>query len=156
MKKYPALLLSFALVLVLFACKKAGKNAAPPEITFQGMSKDSIINGASDDTVLLQIYIKDENGDLASDAACFFMDDLRDTAGFIAFTFPKIEDAILNNPKGIEGNISFFVTGDLAVVRDDSFHQAVGDTVQYEFYLQDAAGQASNHITIPPIYIKKP
>ncbi len=156
MKKYPALLLSLALVLCFFACKKDNAKSEAPTISLQGMSQDSVINGASDDTVILQIYIKDNNGDLASDAESFYMKDPRDTLGFIAYTFPIIDEAILNNPRGIEGQIYFFITGALAVVRDDSLHQAVGDTVQYEIYVKDVAGQESNHITTAPIYIKTP
>lgn len=155
MKNYPALLLSFVLALCLSACNKSGSGSEAPVISLQGMSKDSVYNGVSSDTVLLQIYIKDENGDLASNDACFFMDDLRDAEGFLAYTFPEIDKAILNNPNGIEGNIFFFITGDRAVVREDSLHQAVGDTVQYQFYLKDKAGNESNRITTAPIYIRK-
>lgn len=154
MKKYPALLLSLAIVLCFFACKKSGSGSKAPEITLQGMSKDSVRNGDDGDTVALQIYIRDENGDLVSDDDAFYMDDLRDSDGFLPFAFPRLDDAVLNNPNGVEGNIFFFITGALAVVREDSLHQAAGDTVQYEIYVKDAAGNESEHITLPPIYIR--
>jgi hypothetical protein len=117
------------------------------------MSKDSIASGRSQDTVALQIYIKDKNGDLISKNPAFYLKSSHDTA-FIAYDFPEIDESILNNPNGIEGDIFFFVTGDIANARLDSLHQAVGDTVQYEIYVEDQAGNKSNYITTGPIRIR--
>lgn len=154
MKKLPALLFLFALLVCFFACKKqAGNSPEAPFISLVSMSKDSIRSGQGGDTVALQIYIKDKNGDLVSDAKAFYLKGSIDTAT-IAYEFPIIDENILDNPNGIEGNIYFFITGDLTTVRLDSLHQAVGDTVQFEIFVMDKAGNESNRITTPDIYIK--
>jgi hypothetical protein len=78
-----------------------------------------------------------------------------DTAGFIGYFFPAIDQSIEDPKKGIEGTCYFLFIGAAAITpRTDSLHTALGDTTHFEVYIMDRAGDTSNHIITPMIIVK--
>lgn len=105
------------------------------------------------DTVFMSFRFSDGDADIANDnASKVFVKDNR-TDSFMSYSFPSIDDAVLDPKKGITGTC-FVLPVPQPEPRQDTFHVNNGDTFRYEVYITDRAGNASNHITTSLLSVK--
>lgn len=148
-----ASLTALLLLLVFVSCKKNEKGRKPiPTIAYNAISTNKIKSG-SGDPVIVQFHFADGNGDLGNSPATGMYDiyttDSRDTASY-NYYFPY--EMVMALPPGepVEGTAQVTFVGDLFVLRPG---HPDGDTVNFEVYIRDRAGNTSNHFTTPDIYI---
>lgn len=149
--------LFLALLAAFSSCKNNNSMSNIPSISLISMTPDSIKQGASEDTVYIKFGLEDGDADLGHDVSSTDKDIyIRDnhTDSFTGYNFPEIAQGILDPSKGITGACTFKMLGALIYVRQDSIHLLNGDTVSYELYIKDKAGNNSNHITTPNLYIR--
>lgn len=122
------------------------------------MYPDSIKAGSALDTLFIKFYLEDGDADLGNDQSTtnydIFLKDSRYDTGYGGYFFPYIDPAAENSTMGLKGTCTFKQLAAFIVPRNDTVHMKYGDTVQYELYIKDRAGHASNHITTPQLYIK--
>ena len=156
--------IAFCLVSVFFfaACNK-NKASKTPEISLINMTPDSILQGSPEDTLFINFQLKDGDADLGVDQIAqvdpsqqkydIYVRDARNDT-FTGYYFPEIDKEVLDPKKGIEGVCALTINGAFIYTRDDSLHQATGDTTHFELYIKDKAGNESNRITTGNLYIK--
>jgi hypothetical protein len=107
------------------------------------------------DTTYFEFDITDGDADIGNDtvSVIHLRDSRFDTAGFVKTPFPPIDGSIQDPKKGMEGYCVFFPFPQ-PVPRGDSIHTHFGDTLTYELYITDRAGNESNHITTHPLIIR--
>ncbi len=145
------------LFLVFSSCKRHSNMSAIPAITLVEMTPNSVQQGSSEDTVYIKFTLTDGDADLGHDVSSSDYDIyIRDnhTDSFTGYFFPEIAQNVLDPSKGISGTCTFKMLGALIYVRPDTVHLIKGDTVHYELYIKDRAGNTSNHISTPDLYIK--
>ena len=144
MKRYVLILLLFA---VLFdACSKNNLSKIPHISLVALVPQDSFIINV--DTAFYMVFkFTDGDGDLSNDtnSGVYIKDSRFPALGFTKNLFPTIDAAIENPKNGLSGTCYFFPLPQPAP-RGDSIHQLEGDTLAYEFYITDRAGNQSNHI----------
>ena len=156
--RYLALLLLAA--AAVFSCTKSNDVSKIPQISliYFGSTdgRDSMVQNI--DTGLLKFGIVDGDADLGNDPSGpkddIFVNDLRFDTGYTGYHFPAIDQSIEDPKKGIQGTCTLILTPDLLAMRRDSLHLAVGDTVRFEVYVVDRAGNKSNHIVTGPFIIR--
>ena len=152
MKKWYFIL--FLSLAVFTACQKNTVSKIP-HISLIGVSAGDSIVGTQD-TVVIGFNFTDGDGDIGVDTTSqIYVNDIRYNATpvLMKYNFPSIDGSIEDPKKGLTGNCYFFINP-LPAPRLDSTHAVKGDTVTYEFYITDRAGNASNHITTHPIIIR--
>lgn len=109
------------------------------------------------DTAYIQFKFVDGDADIGVDntKSAVYLKDLRfDTAVFTKNDFPEIDESIQDPLKGLQGTIYLLpYMEQQPVCRQDSVHK-YGDTIVYELYITDRAGNESNHIVTKPLFIK--
>ncbi|MBL7718984.1 MAG: hypothetical protein JNL72_09130 [Flavipsychrobacter sp.] len=157
MKNFPVLFF-LALAVFLSGCSGKGKGSKAPQLDLLEVFPDSLRAGNPYDTVYIHFYMLDEDGDIGWDQDqdqnydIYIKDSRIDT--FAGYFFPLIDKEIKDLKKGLEGEGYFFLRGDFMTLRDDSIHQATGDTTQLQMYIQDRKGNKSNTVDIGTIYIR--
>jgi hypothetical protein len=145
------------LALGILSCKKENTASKVPVISSLEIFPDSVKSGSAEDTLLVAFLVSDGDGDLGNDAASmkfdiFFKDNWGNNP--FPFYFPDIPDELVDKTKGIIARCTVQVpAAQFLVLRPDPIH-ATGDTVKYEIYVEDRAGNKSNTLTTPEIYIK--
>ncbi|MCB0704291.1 MAG: hypothetical protein KDC34_03240 [Saprospiraceae bacterium] len=166
MKKQNILLLVLP-VLILSSCIQPPDYPIEPVIEFVSLSKTTMVSGKSDeDETLLTISFTDGDGDLGNFQnngqimLDMFLIDSRTGDFDEKFSIPFVPELGASN--GISGEIyaRIFTTCCIypAYVTDaatgcDPSQQYPIDTLTYEIYIVDRAGNESNHIFADPIYI---
>jgi len=123
------------------------------------MLPDSIKAGSSADTLFIYFDFKDGDADLGNkdpngkDYDIYF-NDKRFDSGYQGYFFPSIDPGIEDASLGISGTGVFKMLAANIAPRGDSIHKNFGDTTYYEIYIKDRAGNMSNHITTPLVYIR--
>lgn len=147
-----AILISVVLLFTgITSCqKKTSTNV--PQITFTRLTPDTTQQGSSVDTVAIQFNITDNITNLAS--GYIYIKDSRFDTGYAVDILPSVNVNGANPNESVHALCTYYMLGANILVRPDTVHQKNGDTLHYEIYIQDAAGQASNHITTPNLYIK--
>lgn len=148
-------------VLLIIIVVVAGCSVNPfskvPLITYTGLVNNPIKYNV--DTAAITFSIQDGDADLGQDQNSgdkfdIYLKDKRfDTAQFVGYYFPLMNQLSLDPDKGFKGRCIFLLIPAIVSPRLDSFHLAVGDTVQYELYIMDKAGNKSNTITTDPLYL---
>ncbi|GAA4459328.1 hypothetical protein GCM10023093_00110 [Nemorincola caseinilytica] len=128
-----------------------------PEIVAQGVSNDQV-RVLSQDTCVFFFSFQDGDADLGNDPAGQYRDvyikDLRDDKNqFVGYLLPEINEALIDPSKGLKGTAQFYFTIDILNPRIDSPTHDMTDTVSFEMYMMDKAGNASNHIFTPKLYM---
>jgi hypothetical protein len=153
---FPLILL---FLLFAVACKKKNNLSKIPQISFLEMLPDSIKAGSSADTLFIYFDFKDGDADLGNkdpngkDYDIYFNDKRFDT-GYQGYFFPSIDASIEDASLGISGTGVFKMLAANIAPRTDSIHKNFGDTTYYEIYIKDRAGNISNHINTPVVYIR--
>lgn len=151
MKARALIIISLSAVACFSACEK-NKVSKVPNITLIAASNEIKTNV---DTMAIQFKIIDGDADLGNDSllsGVYWKDSRYDSAGFTRADFPYITPSLEDPNKGIEAICTFFPVPQ-PTPRLDSMHIFSGDTMTYELYVQDRAGNKSNHITTPTIII---
>lgn len=145
----------------IFACTTPPEFPIGPVLTFETLSKDTLDRGYDDeDATTVTLSFTDGDGDLSGlDTNNMFVIDTR--TGFTEgnFTIPDIPP--VGGGNGISGDIIFnlkttccnFPEPGLAGC-EDVLPGFLYDTVVYEVYIIDQAGNESNKVQLNPIYIR--
>jgi hypothetical protein len=148
------------LIVLLFsiigftACQKENAGNTPPSITDLTISPNMVNNGDPRDTVFVTFKVMDRNGDLGNDPYKkqfdVFLKDSRDH-NETGFPFPEIPADLKDASKGITAFATVKINAGLFLqLRQD---RPEGDTLYYELYVKDRAGNMSNKLSTPLIYI---
>ncbi|MBR9922826.1 MAG: hypothetical protein GYB31_18520 [Bacteroidetes bacterium] len=160
-------LLLVILGLSFTACIQPPDYPPEPEIEFISLSKTTMISGKSnEDQTLLTIAFTDGDGDIGnfqtdgtSELDMFLIDNR--TGDFAEkYSIPFVPEQGASN--GISGEVYAtlyntcciyppFVTD--AATGCDPSQQYLVDTLIYEIYIMDRAGNESNHVFTDPIYL---
>lgn len=139
------------LSLVLFSCNKNANLSKIPAITFRSMEPRSVQAGG-DSTVVVKINFEDGNGDIGFGTPNLFFRDSRDTV-WVPFLIPNIPDRF-NPEMGLKGVIQVEYDAAFLLLRSDSAHTN-NDTLHWDIFMKDQAGDSSNVITTPDVYLFK-
>ena len=160
MKVWLPLLLCAALIIGVFACKKAS-NSPIPYIEFIKLSPDTAKGGSPKDTLFLTFNFSDGDGDLGNDPAQgnydVFLRDSRDSLiDVLHFPFPEIPADAIDPVDGINGSgsIALIPSAINLIPRQDTLHKFHGDTLTYQMWIKDKAQNMSNVVTTTPIYLR--
>lgn len=106
------------------------------------------------DTAFIEFSLTDGDADIGNDntSQIYLKDTRYESAGFIPTPFPEIDGTIEDPKKGLQG-VCLFIPVPQPAPRTDSLHMAVGDTMSYEIFIKDRAGNESNHIITNQIII---
>ena len=153
MIKYLAIL---ALVVFTFgACTKT-KGTKIPSIGEVSVHPQTVRAGNPDDKVFISFKVADGDRDLGqsknSGKYDIYLRDKR-TDSIIGFYLPEIPKEIKDGKDGIEGHCTVIINAAFLQLRPD--HPEL-DTLQYEMYITDLAGNESNRLDTWDIYLVKP
>jgi len=154
-------------IAMMIACTKPPDYSDIPEIGFISFSKNILNQGTGfQDTTYLTISFTDGDGDIGGDTfkSIFFVDTrLTEFNDFLKFEAPIIPEQGTGN--GISGEMTIQVFTTCCIHPDPDFapdacnapFQATNvqyDTLIYDVYIQDRAGNKSNTIQTAPLLIK--
>lgn len=152
-------LLILIIALGIGSCLEPPDFADVPSISFIGMSKDSLMQGVfEEDSLRLRFSFEDGDGDIGRENNTpennVFLLDTRTGQLDNSFGIPFIPQQGSSN--GIEGTVELviystcciFPNGQDPCQTDPNFPY---DTLQYEIYIVDRAGNESNRITTSAI-----
>ncbi len=167
MKNFSVLFVSLSSLLLFIGCAQPPDYPIEPVIEYSSMSsniaRQNILNGPAGDTILATITFTDGDGDIGNenDETTIVITDLRDnTPEESAIKLPKVPEPGANN--GISGEIIFRLLPTCCLYPPE-FEQVLCtpstssfkvDTLRYEVYIIDRAGNESNKIILEPIYIQ--
>lgn len=138
---------------ITLSCRKEQSFSPVPYIEFKGSNPDTIKAGASEDTLFISFRFTDGDADLGNDPSSgnydIFLTDERDNTLYTYF-FPALSDQVRIPEKGMEGNVTFYLSAAFMILRPD---RQDGDTVTYSLYIKDRAGNQSNTIKTNPVYL---
>ena len=156
----PRVLLSLSILLLagIAACKK-NNNSNVPVIAFISFTPDSVHAGSLTDTAKLAFGFKDGDGDLGNDATSgkydVFLRDSRDTTiPILSFIFPPIPDDARDPVNGLDGQGVIALRALYLLPRQDTLHKLHGDTLTYQMWITDRAGNVSDTITTSRLIIR--
>lgn len=163
LRNYAAPGLTLLSLTAMTACLQPPDYPLEPVLTFEGISRDSMIQGAgTNDSIAVLLSFTDGDGDIAP------TDDDADPNVFLVnrrtgeeqsrFVLNPIPEEGAEN--GISGSLQLrvyttccdypdFVTALLCSPSD----QYPVDTLSLEAYLVDRAGNESNRVDLPPVYL---
>jgi hypothetical protein len=140
--------------LGLASCKKE-KSASRtiPEIKLVGLSGNTIKAG-SNQVIYINFSFSDGNGDLGNKPSSgnydIYTKDSRDDTTEINYFFPQDLPDNVEPGVGVAGTCNLGILAAFVFLRPDHPDR---DTVRYEVYIKDRAGNESNRFTTPDIYI---
>ncbi|MEL6924133.1 MAG: hypothetical protein AAFO94_08800 [Bacteroidota bacterium] len=151
---------AFLFGLLLYSCTKPPEYAIEPEIKFERLTKNNLLQGSgSEDSTLVTISFTDGDGDLGDrDSLNLFISDGR--TGFLenSFRIPFIPEQGASN--GISGEISFALFTTCCIFDNPSIppctvnNNQATDEVVYRIYIVDRAGNKSNEVETSPIVLR--
>lgn len=153
MKLYSVLLI--AAVTGFIACKKTSSGDPVPKIAYSGLSKDSIVN-AGKDTISIMFTIVDGDGDMPFDddstKEIFIRDSRTPTNAEIGLKMPEFPKGLVKGGQSLDMKCTINLDAFTYFVLRPS--RPNGDTLSFDIYVKDRAGNKSNMITTRPIYIQ--
>lgn len=153
--------LLFSLALFLVSCTKQPKDYPPePQIYYQSITP-RLLNLNDTTSVVIQLTFTDGDGDIGRDRAettkSIFLKDSRDTSSAlftISQPFPFIDDYMRPTKGGLEGYLTIRLGKQYFSIAD-SLHLALRkDTLHYNIYIKDDAGNISNVVQTDPLYLE--
>lgn len=149
MRNVVALLLGA--LLGLSSCEKNTVSKVP-NISLIGFGPSTTLR-VNVDSPVIAFNFTDGDADLATgNTSAVYLKDSRFDTGYLRYDFPSIDASILNPKNGVNGQ--GYLYPNAPVPRFDSVHIVNGDTLVYEMYITDNAGNKSNHIVTPQIIVK--
>lgn len=156
MNRYWVLVVGVCLLFFL-ACESDKATSKVPEIRLDAFGPGQIRQGATDQALLIRLWVKDRDADLIADGSSpsLYLKDLRFPANQpVGYVLPQIGSVFLDANVGFEGNIELPIPGTRLLFRDEDTARK-RDTLQYEIYLTDRAGNVSNTVRTESVYILK-
>jgi len=158
-------LYTIMVLLALSSCVKPPEYPIEPEIEFLNLDINEIPQdkGVIESFVWATISFRDGDGDIGeggdTPGKFIFLKDLRDGSTPDVFGIPEVPALGSNN--GISGEISFKIRSSCCQYPDfitdaidcEASIQYPIDTVIYEVYIEDRAGNRSNTVELAPIYL---
>jgi len=151
-------LIALAVILII-ACQNPPDYPLQPVIEYKSIAKNTLLQGTfMQDSTLLVLSFTDGDGDLGNeDSVSIFLIDNRDNFELPGFKIPYIGEQGVG--KGISGEISIvlpttcctYPNGVPPCQPSDIYPR---DTLTYDLYIIDRAGNESNRITTEPIYLR--
>lgn len=141
--------------LILISCGKTespknGKN--PPSISYVGIS-GNVMKAGSNEYINVNFNFSDKDGDLGNTTSSGNFDiytiDKRDTA-LVNYYFPNGISKYIDPTQGVTGSCVLGIEASFLLLRPN---RQTGDTSKIELYIKDKAGNESNRITLPEIYL---
>ena len=158
-RNFKVLLSLSLLISLVVGCIKAPEFPDIPEIELLGLSNSRMKQSAfNEDSTVVFIEFTDGDGDIGSDDSLnVFVKDLRDNFISNRFRIPYVPEAGANN--GISGELSLtlyttcctYPNGQAPCTPSDQF---LFDSISYEIYIVDRAGNESNRIVTPRILLE--
>ncbi len=150
----------FLSISTILACTKPPDYPIEPVISFKSLSRTSLPQGnLNTDSLTITISYTDGDGDLGNEEnqANVFRTDLR--TGFSASTFSIPFVPIQGAGNGISGEIAIKAFTACCIHPETNqicmpFDDFPVDTLQFEIYIVDRAGNKSNTIITDPIFLR--
>jgi hypothetical protein len=149
------------LVSIIFTCKEDNKISDIPSIKFIGMSKNLMIQGdLNQDSVLISLEFEDGDGDLSSGSEStkkdIFVIDKR--TGLLSDQF-KIPDIPDSNGEAVSGSLTVRLFNTCCLFLNNippcsTPVQYPKDSIIYEIYIVDRAGNESNRVLSSKLYLQ--
>jgi len=160
MKSFIYILLVAATTLsLLFACTNPPEYPLEPIIEYERITKNTLNQSAFNaDSTLLTISFTDGDGDIGNeDSISIFIIDNRIDFEQPGYKIPFIGEQGVG--KGISGEISFVLPTSCCIYADGSppcrpSTTQLLDTLTYDIYIIDRAGNESNRVTTEPIFLR--
>ena len=159
-KSYPVLLSVFVLSFSLMLCTGDGEIPEKPRIWFISFSKNEMLQGdINQDSVWMEIGFEDGDGDLgfgsSSPEKDIFLFDKRTALLQDAYKLPDLPPTA---GKSINGSIRLRIFNTCCLFPQgippcSAPVQFPRDSIAYELYIVDRAGNQSERITSPQIYL---
>ncbi|NDC42646.1 MAG: hypothetical protein EBZ77_14045 [Chitinophagia bacterium] len=151
--KFRYFLASLACLLWLASCDKNSVSKIPHIKLVNLYPLDSM--RVNVDTPYIEFQFTDGDADIATDpaSAVYLKDSRYPDTGFRKFPFPVIDQSILDPKKGISGTC-YVIPLPIPTPRTDPNHLKNGDTLTYELYMTDNAGNESNHEVTHPLILR--
>jgi hypothetical protein len=151
-------ILVYTSLLFFGACVKPQIYPVEPVLTFSGLSRNYLVQGASNtDSLLVQFKFTDGDGDIGSeDSLSLFFTDLRTGVVDPVYSLPRVPDEGAAN--GINGKISVVLFNTCCVFTDGTPPCQVSpsmatDSLRYQVILRDRAGHSSAPVLLPSIML---
>ncbi len=112
----------------------------------------SLVKAGSDSVIRIRFDFEDGDGNIGFGTNNLFLKDSRDTV-FVPFMIPTIPDKF-NPSAGLKGIIEVEYQAAFLLLRSDSLHLE-SDTLKWEIYMKDKAGNSSNTITTTQLVLIK-
>ena len=156
-------LLILFVALSMASCTDAPNFNDVPALTFDGLIRDTLAQSTDIDTVYIKLTITDANGDIGetdNGQASVFLTDERDGFEQPPFILPRISQQ--GTGKGIKAEVTLLfraVKGEFCCRYPDGTGgcfestQFPLDSLFYDTYVVDHAGNESNHVRVGPIYL---
>lgn len=141
-----------AAVWSFVSCNKETKYSNIPKIKFQTMNP-GMVKAGSDSSVIVKFEFEDGDGDIGYNVNNVFFIDQRFASDTVPFAIPVIPDRF-NPDNGITGIIQVEYEAAFLLLRPDSLH-AETDTLRWDIFMKDEAGNISNLITTSELILVK-
>lgn len=160
MQNHANFLLIVLVLMIPLSCVIAPDYPVEPVLTYNGVSKNTIFQGVSNtDSLYISANFTDGDGDLGDENENkfnIFLIDNRTGNLQDKFITPYVPPAGASN--GISGELQILVYTTCCFFPDnippcESPPQYPTDTISYDIYIVDRAGNESNHITTEQIVI---
>ena len=153
---------SFLFILLISACTNPPDYPTEPIIEFSHLSKNTMVQSFNNsDTVYMTVSFTDGDGDLGTqdDSLDIFLTDTRLDAGPLKYKLPFVP--LQGTGNGISGDITVLLPAtccifpnNIAPPCDNSVSDLYPtDTMTYEVFIRDRAGNESNRIETDEIII---
>ncbi len=157
------LLFAIAALALLHACTQPPEYPVEPVIEYLSVSKNVMREGKfQEDTLFVTIGFTDGDGDIghenADNTIDLYVTDLRTGITDNSYKVPYVPE--LGSGNGISGTITFQLYSTCCIFDDPGYVPCEDvapqptDTVRYEIYLIDRAGNVSNTVQTEPIIIQ--
>jgi hypothetical protein len=154
-------LVCLIIITGLTACLEPPDFSDTPYIEYIGVSRDSMLQGVfEEDSISVFFHFEDGDGDLGREDNTLennvFLIDTRTGLQDNSFAIPFIPPQGSDN--GIEGTITLLLFSTCCIFPNGQdpctpSQQFPYDTLRYEIYITDRAGNESNHIFTEPIVL---
>ncbi len=141
--------LAATFIVVLWSCGNNTKISVAPELTYIGLTKDTMNQSSVDeDSTIIRLAFYDVDGDLSEVRNGVIVIDTRDGAIYNTYSFPKLP---LQDGDVAEGELSIILPSVCCLFPEniqpcESPPAYPSNDLVVEIYIRDAAGNESNRV----------